>query len=430
MVVTRSLEEKRRVLQGHGPTADQLVNFARLDQSVIGDCECPNVGTLEFCATAIRRQPTGNHAHITVSRNGAILADHTLNIGREDSRTTLANAVADALNDRKGLAPLIKLRLGQFCRGVWETYTQADEAWWSEGAETGQPTFALDPYIVEGGGTILYGPPGSAKSWTGLMWAASLSQPAFSPWTVSEAGPVLFINLERSRESVDWRIDRVRRVIGAKFRLLTLNARGRTLADIYDGAKRTVEREGVTRVIVDSLSRAGSGNLNDNEPANRAMDALNSLAPTWVVIAHAPKGDASSIFGSVMFEAAADLCVRVTTVAGADPSLLGTKFDVTKANDVPKARSQTWGLEFDTQGLKDYRKAQAGEFPDLEPAASVADQTHDYLLGAGKASATEIASELGVDRVAVAMALSRDKRFTRLGREGRAVLYAVVSQAT
>ena len=85
--------------------------------------------------------------------------------------------------------------------------------------------------------------------------------------------------------------------------------------------------------MVDSLSRMGYGNLIDNDPANKAMDALNGLSPAaWAVLAHTPRGDETHTFGSQMFDAAADVTVQLMTDDKTKDDSLGIGLRVDKAN--------------------------------------------------------------------------------------------------
>ncbi len=89
-------------------------------------------------------------------------------------------------------------------------------------------------------------------------------------------------------------------------------------------------------VILDSISRAGVGDLNENQPVNRAIDMLNRLAPTWLAIAHTPRADETHVYGSVHFEAGEDLGVGLIAQTSMDGLLTGVGLRVDKANDLPK----------------------------------------------------------------------------------------------
>ncbi len=291
--------------------------------------------------------------------------------------------------------------------------------------------FYLTPYIMKGGGTILFAPPGRGKSYATLLWAVSIDAGVKTFWPVIQS-KVLFINLERSKESVVRRLAMVNFVLGLppNRKLLLLNARGHSLHDVMPACRKAIRDKGVKIVFLDSISRAGYGDLNDNRPVNAIMDALSGLCDTWMAIAHTPRADESHIFGGVHFEAAADLVVQLSSETK-DSRTLGIGFQITKRNDLPAGLgNSSYALEFGETGLCGFRNAETGEFPELESKAQgkkpSREQISDYILGTDntEASATEIAQETGLSRKVVASILSTDLMFVNTGkRRGHEVLY-------
>ena len=72
----------------------------------------------------------------------------------------------------------------------------------------------LGNYIIKGGGTILFAPPGRGKSWIGLLMACSVDSGVSDVWDVPTARKCLFVNLERSAESVQRRLGLVNTAMG------------------------------------------------------------------------------------------------------------------------------------------------------------------------------------------------------------------------
>jgi hypothetical protein len=208
-----------------------------------------------------------------------------------------------------------------------------------------------------------------------------------------------------------------------------MNQRGKSLADIYESARREVQQYGVGHVCLDSISRAGAGDLNENQPVNRIMDLLNGLAPSWTGIAHAPRASDEHIFGGIHFDAGADVVVRVTAEEKGD-QLLGVGLKITKANDVPKPDLEALALEFASYGLKACRRSSSSEFPGLDGdgPSDLREMVYEHVraLGVGT-SATEVAKELGVERSRVAKEFRDAARYQRFGRRGASVLFGVVT---
>lgn len=234
----------------------------------------------------------------------------------------------------------------------------------------------------------------------------------------------MYLNLERSRESLASRIGDVNQALGLPRNrpLLAMNRRGSSLMDVWDGAMNTIATEGVVLVVLDSLSRGGFGDMNGNDSANEAMDALNRFGTAWLALAHTPYGDEDKIFGSQMFQAAADITVQLKSERRG--TTIGLGLEVKKANDVRFPPPQRWAYEFDDAGLTTIREAEMWEFEDVGPAPTLKGRIVKHLEACGEDSATSIASATGIPRRTVAELLSKEPfRFSR--KDGKSVLYTV-----
>ena len=163
------------------------------------------------------------------------------------------------------------------------------------------------------------------------------------------------------------------------------------------------------------------------------LDQPLSGRPTHLVsaqlgtLAHPPRGDASHVFGSVMFEAAADLVLQVSAQVNTDGKSMGVSVQGDKANDVPRQRMAIYALRFDDYGLSEFRQAKQGEFPELEAKKkrNVADEVADYLLEHGATSPSDI--DIGRARSTIVETLRHDDRFAVISRNGHKKLYGVKS---
>lgn len=384
-------------------------------------------------ASNLRRQSTGLHATITLTLYHRDvqhdLDDDTFNIKRREDRQRLAFAAhryLESLAVPSCEKESLKHGLDVFCRRLEDEWLKQFTPVLSEGKPASPLEFWLKPYIPKYSGVVLFAPPGRGKSFTGQIWAQCIHYDMPLIWPVNQAR-VLFINLERSRDSVERRLGQVNRALNLNedAPIWMQHARGKTLEVVYSAAKRLIDSEGIELVFVDSMSRSGIGNLNDNDVANSIMDMMNSLCPSWVLLAHTPRNDETHSFGSIMTDAAADVTIQLLTQE--KESSLGIGFQIDKRNDMPKQPLQIIALDFDALGLADVRRASPHEFTQIEAGQKkdLGDEIYNYLLDSGKESATTIARSLGKegDRANISRILSVDPRFVNLGRDGHSVLY-------
>ena len=389
-------------------------------------------------AEDVRKERTGVHAKVTIGIDSMRVDGDTFNIGRREDRTRLANAALKSplIED---LAPRLKNILDHelliFLEGLWEFEVGRNAPERRGGAvERKAPPWLLSPYILRGSGTILFGPPGRGKSWTAYAMAVMLDAGyGFFYGVPADGAPVMIVNLERSAESVDARLGDINVAMGlVRDRpIFRLDRRGRKFQDVADSVARVVEREGVALVVLDSLSRAGYGDLNANEDTNRGMDALNGLGTAWLAIGHTPRTDETHLFGSQMQDAAADVMVQLLSEERIDQwgkVVLGVGLKGMKANDVRRPPLTILAYEFDEIGLTAIRKARQGEFLTIENTSANMDvrgQVTSYLQSEGQASATAIARDLNIPRTTIASVLKGPE--FKGERNGRSVVYSVTT---
>jgi len=351
----------------------------------------------------IRRERTGVHACVEIFMNQVVLAYDTFNIDRNEERVRLANSAHVQMSEMEKTSWTkadMKHALDEFLIGLWREHlnlaaTSVDDEY---DTSPSLPDFVLEPYVLAGAGTIMFGPPERGKSTTALLMAMCVDAGLSWPWRAPRAVPTLYINLERSAASMYRRVGRIQEAIDLpdSYRLPMLNARGRSLLDISEAVREIIKRRNVGFIVLDSISRAGYGDLNDNQVGNKVADVLNAFEVAWLAIGHTPRGDETHLFGSQMFDAAADVMLGMMTERAEDGTL-GVGLKVSKANDMPWPPMQTWAYEFNEFGLCKVRSANDGEFWDLEGADGTPRQRLErFLLAYGEASIDEAATALGM----------------------------------
>jgi hypothetical protein len=199
-----------------------------------------------------------------------------------------------------------------------------------------------------------------------------------------------------------------------------LNKRGHSLNDIYESARRTIEQNGCDVVFFDSISRGGAGSMNADDVANRIMDMLNALCPTWFALGHSPRGDESHVYGSQMFDGACDLAVQLQSQVSGDKASTGVRLKVSKANDIPEGFASTHVLEWGPEGLTGIRAAKQGEFAALEANRKIGVEEACRMMAetasGGLITASAVANEHDLNRSNVATYLSTSDEWVVMKR--------------
>ncbi len=370
-----------------------------------------------------KRTRTGIHARLGILVNHVALAWGIVNVERDEERVRLANSAHRQFSELDSAVwpnGQLKKALDEFCYGLWNQIVIA------VADEDVRPDYFgkqlaryCGPYVVEGSGTVLFGPPGLGKSTTAGLMAMSMYCGIETLWPVLNLRRVLYVNLERSKRSMELRLATWNNVLGLKdAELPMVNARGRRLTDIYDSVKDAIRRRRTEVLILDSISRAGFGRLTEDTSANEIIDQLNSLSDCWLAIGHTPREDGSHVYGSQMFDAGMDIGVAAQPSENGSWKAVGLR--MTKANDMPKAPLYVLGLRFTGDGLQEVKRAGAREFPEL--AEDRREEIISIIRERDGVDASEIAKMVGTDRSYVSRLLTREPAVIR-AYEGRRMLY-------
>ncbi len=409
------------------------LEYQHADDAIYWEYPIPGLElVLRVYAREIRKHPSGIHAIVSIELKRLKLAWGLLNVERDEDRVRLSNAafgkVDPYLKEGKHLTTaLLKGLLDNFCFGLWAARLTAFAPVMMAGSSESHPArFILPPYIVEGGGTILFAHPKKGKSFAALLMALCIDAGITTFWPVQQR-KVMWINLERSELMTRDRLGNMNAILGLPRErpLLTLNARGRSLSEVYHAAKQAQREHGTEVAFLDSISRAGMGDLNENNPVNKIIDAMNGLTPTWLGIGHAPRGSDEHVYGGIHFDAGADVLVRLASEQ-ANEHVRGIGLQVMDANETGDRRLETLALEFDALGLVQVRRAKRGEFQEVESskAESRAVKLLAWVLKHGPCSAGDVQENTGMDRAWVSSMFASELHYVCTGKHGRNKLYA------
>ena len=405
------------------------MELLRDDDGVVHHIEL-GLNAITFKAHNIRNEKTGVHARLAIAFNGEDLAFTVCNIDRHEERNRLANFAHKCLGtdeaDASFLIPKgeLLLKFNQFCSRVWSKFLSVQ----TPEEIAGDPTvsavdYALKPHVLTGGGTIMYGKPGKGKSFTGMMMALAVNYGTNHFWE-TEQGKSVFINLERPKRTMSPRIAAVSAALGLDpiSNLSVMNNRGQGLVDIHDALEDYIQKKDIKFVVLDSISRAGAGDMKEDRVATRTIDMMNNLGVSWLAIAHTPKYDDSVYYGSGQYEAGADVMLRHSSAIIDDKGSIAVLLDVVKANDMPVPKPMGLHYTFDQHGLSGIRFATKDETADLiDKKTHLNDSIQEYLEEVGTAhTATQLATALNVERGNVTTALRQ------LYKSGQLVAVATV----
>ena len=406
--------------------------FEREEQGMRAASLTPEAdGHIWFRANNIRKERTGLHATTYIFHDTARLKFSQFNIERDEDRARLANAAwadLDAGLQKKYVKAFLRHDFDTFCDNLWPNYVNTAIPEKLAGDATQTPIeFLLRPYIMRGGGTILFGPAGRGKSYSSQLIAVSVDAGVDQLWPVTQTNTLL-VNLERSAISIARRIGCVNTVLGLNpaRSLAVINARGKSLQTIQEVVAETIKRYEIEFVVLDSISRAGFGDLTENRPVNAIVDMMNNLCDTWLALAHTPRADSNHIFGSVLFEAGADIMLQLLSQLKGTQSL-GVGLQVTKANDMAPTGLSVYGYEFDEYGLSAARIAHPREYLEIEAQRRIetSPAIRDYLLDVGPATVEMIADAVSKDRTTVQKILKNSPTFMGAGFTGSAQLWTI-----
>ena len=410
----------------------------RPDHSVYWQNQLESGSTIYIHARDIRRERGYLYAEVAIYDRKTRLAADDFAVKRNEDRRRLCKEAHGALSDAsKAAYPLDYLKhdvdmfLGELPR-FWEEDQFALDTY-APGEEIPAMSFVIVPYLIEDAITIVYGPQGTGKSYLAKLMGLNMCGATNGFWPIPQPRPVLYVNLERPKRSMERRA----RMLMAVLAITTLpcmdylHAPGAHLPTIAPRLRAWLQAHAGGVFILDSLSFTQVGALNDDTTAAKAIGLLRTVGGTWLVLGHTPRADTGHLIGSTLQDAGADVMIRLASERKGNTN--GLMMEVTKANDIGFPERYFLAFEFsqgDAEGRSDLvkvRKASGREFPELVAGGKVTnhDKLRAYLQEVSEATPSEASAATGVPYTTVSTMLNSSESFVFLRKRGKFKLYGV-----
>jgi hypothetical protein len=396
-----------------------------------------------FMARDVRHEKTGMHGEVGIMFRDRVLGGHVFNLGRADARGVLIREAWPHLESAGEVTtaaypkPILAHDLTQFCfylRTEWEQGL-VDIVSYDHAGEAPKRKYPLYPYLIENSGTLIYAPPESGKSILTQAMAVCIAADISHIWEVQQA-PVLYINLERPARALEARERSLLRALGVpeegRNRVEYLHMRGRPLESVLRKARPYLKANPGAVVVLDSVSRTRLGSLVEDSTAMLFIDMMGDLGVTWIGIGHTPRATADHMYGSVHYDAGADIMLKLS--AERTDSHLGLLLEMTKANDIKRRKPAYYALEFRNDQLEDFAHSNANAFPALYSGSkkSTVQQIKDYISSQhNQAWQKDIATALDIDAGYLSKTLNDPKHgFKKVRSEDQRNLWTVLTTST
>jgi hypothetical protein len=415
------------------PTLDEsLIGLQHSDRSISWSKALPSGTGIGFHIRELRRETTGIHGMVAVGlEDGTPLAFDEFNLKRDKDRNHLAGRVhkrLGAIDSTTYSSMDVAQDIDTLCLWVlanWEQRSFKVERFDRNGTLPQLQPF-LKPYIYDGMGSILFAPPGQGKSYILQIMAICVANGLEFPWPCVPA-PVLYASFERTKRTLEIRERNICDSLGiTDSHVDYLHARGHSLKAVAPKIREYAKENPGCVVLLDSITRVGLGKMVEDTTANAFIDEMNSLN-SWIALAHTPKADSTTQYGSMGYEAGEDIGIHLQGEQRGNS--LGIKLEMVKVNDIKKAPAEYLTLGFgpnENDGLVSIQRASHGEYPGLAlTGRDKLEHIKDLCLKRGKASVSQISDDTGIPRTTVGDYVKDEGIFYKHPKDGKEVFYSV-----
>ncbi len=286
----------------------------------------------------------------------------------------------------------------------------------SDYVDTGEDQYLVSPLLLADEISLLFGDGGTAKSYIALAIAMTMASgreiiPGLTPWTVARPMYLDWETNKRTQWHRAWRLAR-----GAGMDELPEIEYRRCINRLDDekyAIKRTMIEKDINLLVVDSVSYAAGGDLNEQAVADTVIQPLRWLNATTLCIAHVKKdSDQGKAFGSVFWHNGPRSTFELKNQRTVGESRINVGVFQRKANDDTLAKPFGLSLSFSPNGSNEsalFEQIAIEDNPDLAKNLPLPEQIKALLLRRSPLSIPVIAEELDAKTSSVRQVLNRGK---------------------
>lgn len=268
--------------------------------------------------------------------------------------------------------------------------------------EVAPQRYLLDPILPLNQTTILFGKPGSTKSYVALLLAVLVASPDKAStlgWKARHSEVIsLFLDTETTRDTSLRRLQELVRGMGLPPLTIRYKRLLGSLPSELEGILRTILDEKISFVVLDSAGKACGGDITQAGPVNDLFVALDQLGVTVLVIHHQPKDGLTknrSPYGSAYFEANARSVWHIERAEGSENDFAVCLRHI-KSNDSALHRPIGLRVQFGQTMDGKHARFVPNDLRDTEFASELPLRERIVeLLGHGPLGVPEIAEALG-----------------------------------
>jgi hypothetical protein len=390
-----------------------------------------NIGSLSIAISNVRDHSgdTYGEFHAEMLTGGRMFGHRRANLVGTTTVGVLSKIMAEKCNDAWGATRDEKMDkctaiFSQVIDAVLTSWRQGEPiVWMHEAAEVGAVTYAIDPFIPEDDNAVIFGQGDAKKGWMAiamaLHWAAGKDLPNGVIVNSNGNPGVLYLDWEASEKETARRFQWMARGMGmAMPRGIGYKRMYSGIAGQIDELRRMIKRDKIGLVIVDSMGPAAGGNLNSDESAIPANNAIRHLSPAnRLIIAHISKAERAgfkngppSIIGSGFFDYLARSTWKIETDTIDQSSFLVGLIHA-KVNTGRKHTGKAFELRFDDTLFT--ASLSAGDMSEHSAALTSMGGIRERMILAlkdGVKTRTELAGLIDVSLAQIRTILSQDKK--------------------